>query len=466
MDVTKQHNLYPNIKFRRQMTEARWQDDKQIWEMKFKCIDTGDIETQVADIVIFSTAPLSIPSVPNFPGIEKFKGKIMHSALWDKEYDFHNKKVAVIGTGASAVQIVPRLAPIADQLTVFQRTPAYILPKWDVAYSSAAKFAFKNIPGVRWFHRLQLYLLNEVRFFGFMPNSFANRIAVNWNRSWLESQVKDPEVRAKLTPNYAFGCKRVTPSNTYLATFNRSNVGLVADGIDSFDEDGIWVRAGENGEKKKFEVDTVVCATGFNVQKPDWIYQVYGRNGSQGAQNLEGYLGTTMPEYPNFYMLLGPNTGLGHNSIVYMIECQVNYIVKLLRAQFSSGVRTLEVKDSAMQKFNKDLQPHLDASVWARCDSWYRDENNRVTAVWPFRTPRYWLATLVPKFEDYQPEIPFRHRLSAFRGPLLLSIITFFFAIFVALMFRMSTSLFDGVDGSAGVFLRQVAAVVSHRSLN
>jgi cation diffusion facilitator CzcD-associated flavoprotein CzcO len=328
---------------------------------------------------------------------------MFHSAAWDHSIDLKDKKVVVIGTGASAIQFIPIIAQEVGGLTVFQRTPPWVLPKKDKPTSAFKKKAFANIPGATRAYRNLLYWGLESRALAFNGHlnvlPFAEKIVA---RS-LAKQVPDPELRARLTPDYRLGCKRVLQSNTYYPTYLRDNVELNTDGVAEIVADGVI-----DAEGVKHEADIIIWGTGFHVIDAFDYLDIKGRDGRDLATQfkeggVETYLGMAISGFPNLYFMLGPNTALGHNSVVFMIEQQTKYIIRMLDAMRERGAAAAEATLEAQTDFNTEVQRLVEKGIWTQggCTSWYLDSHGKNRTIWPKFTFQYWWETRKVKKTDY-----------------------------------------------------------------
>jgi cation diffusion facilitator CzcD-associated flavoprotein CzcO len=361
---------------------ARFDETQQVWRLD---IDIDNQREHIeADIVIAASGPLSRPKMPRIEGIERFSGKLFHSARWDHDYPFEGKRVAVIGTGASAIQFVPRIQPRVAHLALFQRTPPWIMPKPDKSIGPRARWFFKHLPFTQRFVRNAIYWQLESRAIAFVVNPKLMKFPMKFGLSYLERRVKDPALRAKLTPNYLFGCKRVLLSSDYYPALCKPNVDVITTSIREIVADGVVTADGLH-----HRVDAIVCGTGFQVNDVGAPFDVTGVEGVDlGALWLrdgpEAYLGTSIANFPNFFMIVGPNTGLGHNSMIYMIESQVQYIADCLRVLRQRGAKTMNLRRDVQKAFNARLQHDMQRSVWTTgCHSWYQSKSGKVTAIWP-----------------------------------------------------------------------------------
>ncbi|CAN5403891.1 NAD(P)/FAD-dependent oxidoreductase [soil metagenome] len=385
-EVVAKHGLQKQIRFNSDITGLWFMEEQGLWEIT----DRSGTITRIK-MVISATGPLNRPNTPHFKGMELFQGKVFHSAAWDKNFDLRGKRVAVIGTGASSIQIVPNIAPLVSQLTVFQRTAAWVQRRPDHRFPGFIQGMFKTIPLTNKLYRELIYWRNE--FFGkaFVGNELINKLGSKMSLSLLKKQVKDPAIRQKLTPNYKMGCKRVLVSNDYYPTFNRPNVNLVTEGIQEWTPNGIRTIDG-----KEHAFDAIILATGFVAADIDLYTTITGRNNRDllaewrqtGAQ---AYRGTTVSGYPNLAFMLGPNTGLGHNSVVHIMESQMNYIMdylNLLEKQGENGY--LDVRPEVQQQHNDSLQSQFAGTVWeSGCKSWYINGQGKNTTLYPRLTVQF-----------------------------------------------------------------------------
>ena len=369
--------LMPHIHFGHDVQELTFDEDAQLWRVR----TSGGALT--ADVVVVAPGPLSSPSIPSLPGAERFRGPAFHTAEWNHELDLTGKRVAVIGTGASAIQVVPSIAAQVGRLDVYQRTAPWVMPRLDRAIPAWRKRLFRMLPATQKLARAWQYWSREAVAFGLMHPRLMGLLE-RVGRLGLAHQVHDPEVRAKLTPTFRMGCKRILLSNDYLRTFNRANVELVTDGIREVRESSIVTADGAERE-----VDVIIWGTGFHVTDFPVGERIRGRGGRSLADEWQGsmaaYKGTTVAGFPNLFLVLGPNTGLGHNSIVFMIESQVRYVMSALRALEREGLATLDVRHDAQDAYNDEIQQRMRGSVWTTggCASWYLDASGRNTTLWP-----------------------------------------------------------------------------------
>jgi len=383
----RRYRLHGLVRFGAEVVSAELDEASATWTVR-----AADGRTWIADVVIAATGGLSRPAVPALPGLERFTGRRWHSAAWDHDAPLDGKRVAVVGTGASAIQFVPKLVPRVERLHLFQRTPPWVLPRPDHTFSAVEKALFR-VPAVRWLYRARLYWGHELRAVPFTLEprllALAQRVALGH----LHRHVADPALRRKLTPDYVMGCKRILMSNDYYPALARPNVEVVTGGIREVTAGGV---IGADGVERR--VDAIVFGTGFDVHDYLGPMKIVGRGGVElGARwraSAEAYLGTTVPEFPNLFVIVGPNTGLGHNSIIFMIECQVRYAVSALRAMDAGGYATVEPRADVTARYNARLQARLARTVWSTgCKSWYQDARGRNTTLWPGATAEFMART-------------------------------------------------------------------------
>jgi cation diffusion facilitator CzcD-associated flavoprotein CzcO len=394
--VADRWRLHDHIRLGTVLAAARFDGADKQWRLR-----TSGGETLQADVLICSTGPLAQPRDPDIAGLADFRGKRMHSARWDRTYDFAGKAVAVIGTAASAVQLVPQLARSVRRLHVFQRTPNWVVPRRDRAYHRWEQ-ALYRLPLVGRLPRWVQYWLHERNRLGFEQGTRMARVFEHLADQHRERQVTDAALRAKLRPNYPLGCKRVLPSDDYYPALGRPNVELVTDPIERIDANGIATRDGRHRA-----VDAIVCATGFDTLHLLSSVDVRGSDGQALADAWrdapQAYRGVTVAGFPNLFLLLGPNTGTGHTSTLLYIEAQVDYTLRCLRELRRRGRSWLAVKPDVMVEHNRALQARLAKTVWAGpCSSWYKTASGHVAAIWPGFSWEYTRAMRQPRFEDYE----------------------------------------------------------------
>ncbi|MCU1499989.1 MAG: FAD-dependent pyridine nucleotide-disulfide oxidoreductase [Acidimicrobiales bacterium] len=378
-DVASREGILPHCRFGHVVREARWDDTEQVWH-----VETSQ-GSYTADVVVSGVGGLSEPKTPELPGIDSFDGTAFHSATWDHHHQLAGERVAVIGTGASAIQFVPAIAPEVGHLTLFQRTPPWVMERRSRPISRVERFLFRHVPGAQSLARAAIYWARELSVFGFAKNPKILKRAERFARAHLHAQVKDPELRRKLTPSYTMGCKRILLSNDYYPALTRPNVTVETSGIAEVRAHSILTTDGT-----EHPVDTIIFGTGFQATEMPAAQFIFGTGGvrlaDQWAQSsVSAYLGTSVHNFPNLFFIVGPNTGLGHTSMVFMIESQVAYILGALSALEQSGAAALEVRADVEAAYNDEIQHQLAPTVWntGGCSSWYLDDKGRNTLLWP-----------------------------------------------------------------------------------
>lgn len=395
--VADEKNLRQYVDFGVEVSGASWDDATNRWSVH---TDDGPYECRV---LVAGVGGLHIPNIPDIDGAERFAGPSFHSSGWDHDVDLRGKRVAVIGTGASAIQFIPIIADEVDQLTVFQRSPAWVLPKKDPPIPQWLKKVFTTVPGALRAYRNGLYWTLESRAIAFNGHLNFLPIAEKIVKRYLKSVVPDPALRAKLTPDYRLGCKRVLQSNTYYQTYSRDHVELNTNTVEGIEPDGIIDATGV-----KHEVDVLIWGTGFHVIDAFDFLSITGRNGAdlakQFADNgVETYMGMTVHNFPNLYFMLGPNTALGHNSVVFMIEQQTKYIMRMLDEMDRRGAEAAEATHEAQTSFNEQIQRLVEKGIWTQggCTSWYLDSQGKNRTIWPKFTFQYWWETRKVHSQDF-----------------------------------------------------------------
>ncbi|MCJ0904975.1 NAD(P)/FAD-dependent oxidoreductase [Rhodococcus sp. ARC_M6] len=370
-DCVRKFDLEDRLHCGQEVTDASWDEDRQLWR-----VHTQDCIWE-AQFLVGATGPFSAPAVPNLPGLDSFEGQVFHTADWNHDHNLNGERIAVVGTGASAVQIIPRLQPIAQTLTVFQRTPTWILPHPDQPMTGWPSTLFERVPAAQRIARKSLDLLQEAMVPGFVYKPALLKGLGALGRAHLRRQVRDPNLRAKLLPQFTFGCKRPTFSNAYYPALASSNVDVVTDGIAGVRSNGIVTDDGE-----LHEVDTIIMGTGFKMGDNPSFGIIKGRNGRSIAETWNGsgeaFLGTTINGFPNFFMILGPNSVV-YTSQVVTIEAQVEYISSCVQQMDEQGIRTIEVRADVQQEFVDETDRRLATSVWntGGCSSYYLVDGGR-----------------------------------------------------------------------------------------
>lgn len=387
--VVDRRGLAGAIRLNAEVVAAGWDEAHALWR-----ISLADGSSLTAETFVAAWGQLNRPKLPPIPRRDDFAGPAFHSARWDGTVDLADKRVAVIGNGASAIQFVPEVAKVAAKLTLFQRSPNWIVPRLNRPYTPEEKAAFRTRPEVIGKVRNEIFEMAEARLTA-KRNSTAPVEEVPIPLAHLHAQVQDPELRAKLTPDYEIGCKRVLVSNDFYPALTRDNVELVTDAIARIEPRGVVDVTG-----RLHDVDVILYATGFETRSFSGDTRIVGEGGvslaDAWADGPEAYLGIVTSGFPNFFMLYGPNTNLGHNSIIYMIEAQADYVIQALDA-LAPG-EAIDVDPAVMRAFNDDLQERLAATPWAgSCTSWYKTADGRILNNWPDTARAY--AETVASFD-------------------------------------------------------------------
>jgi len=390
------YGLRPHLVLGARVVRAAFDDASATWTVKL-----ADGRALVGRALILGNGALHLPAIPELPGAASFAGRAFHSARWDHAFDLTGKRVAAIGTGASAIQFVPAIAPRVGKLSVFQRTPPWIVPKLDRAITGRERWAFEHVPGAHWLRRTGLYWLMESRVLGFAFAPRVNQLAEKLVLRHIARSVKDPVLREQLTPDYRLGCKRVLISNDYYPALQRDNVELVTDAIARIEPAGIRTADG-----RLHELDAIVYGTGFKVVDYLSAIQIVGAHGQTLEQawqsSVRNFLGISVSGFPNLFLLMGPNTGLGHNSMIFMIEAQVHYAIEAILAMHRNGLAAIDVRPDVEQAFRAQLATRMKGTVWTSgCSSWYMAPNGEVL-LWPGFTFDYWRRTRRIRLTDYE----------------------------------------------------------------
>lgn len=371
------YNLLPYIRFGHEVSNVIWDNVKNCW-----LINTSE-GNYSANVLVAGVGALCEPSIPQLQGIESFQGKVFHSARWDHNHDLTGRNVAVIGTGASAIQFVPQIQPKVAKLNLFQRTPPWIIPRQDRKISDFEHKMFRQFPITQRLMRTAIYLFRE-SFVMYFRHPYFMKLNSGVAKRHLERAVSDPKLRAKLTPNYIVGCKRILISNDYFPSLSKPNVDVITDSISQVRPHSIITKDGVERP-----IDTIIFGTGFYVTDLPFAKIIRGRTGQTLYETWNGapkaHLGTTISGFPNFFLLLGPNTGLGHNSVVYMIESQITHIVNALNYMKKHNLAAIEPKIEAQEAFVKEVEQNMQGTVWTSggCASWYLDSTGRNSTLWP-----------------------------------------------------------------------------------
>ena len=383
--VARESGVLDRFRFGVTVQDAAWDEDEQVWRVG---TDHGEV---VADVVVTGSGGLSEPKLPDIEGIDSFAGEIFHSARWNHDYDLTGKRVAVIGTGASAIQIVPEVAKQAAHLDVYQRTAPWVMPRGDRPYKAIERFAFRHLPFVQRAYRTGIYWGRECFVPGFTVNPRLAAPAKRLALQNIERGIADPELRKAVTPHFQIGCKRILISNDYYPALDSDHVDLVTDGIREITPAGIITVDGT-----EHPVDAIIVATGFYTTEQPISEHIKGRDGRTLADSwretgMAAYKGTTIAGFPNLFQIVGPNTGLGHSSMVFIIESQIAYIRSALQQMGEQGLGAVEVRQDAQDAWNADVQRRMKRTVWSTggCESWYLDSHGRNTTLWPRTTFKF-----------------------------------------------------------------------------
>ena len=379
-DCAERFGVLPHVRFDTEVENARWDDDEQRWEIQ---TSAGEL---TADVLIAAQGPLSDPSLPAVPGLDSFEGTAFHSARWDHGHDLSGERVAVIGTGASAIQFVPEIQPEVAQLHVFQRSAPWVIPHRNRLVKRWERALYRLFPPAQLAMRAGIYWARE---------SFVLQFRHRWIGKLLEripvahmkKSIEDPELRRRLTPDYSIGCKRILPANEWYPALAQPNVEVITSGLAE-----VRPRSVVAADGTERAVDTIIFGTGFHVTDVPIANRIEGRTGETLAEvwkgSMQAYKGTTVSGFPNLFFLVGPNTGLGHTSIVFMIESQIEYVLGALRAMRRHGARTLEVRRGAQAAYNAEIDAMTEGTVWVSggCQSYYLDSGGHNSALWPTYT--------------------------------------------------------------------------------
>jgi cation diffusion facilitator CzcD-associated flavoprotein CzcO len=383
--VADESGVLDRFVFNTSLEAAAWDDKAQLWRLS---TSAGHI---TADFVISAAGGLVEPKLPEIDGIDSFGGEVFHTARWNHDVDLTGKRVAIIGTGASAIQVVPEVQKIASHLDVYQRTAPWIIPRNERKYTGVEKFLFRNVPGVQKAYRAAIYSSLEVRVPGFTLEPRILNLGKAAALLNIRKGIKDPELRKAVTPSYAIGCKRILISNAYYPALDADNVDLVTTGISKITGDAVVTTDGVERP-----IDVLIVATGFYTTDQPIAHHITGRDGRTMAEvfaegGMAAYKGGTVRGFPNLFQVTGPNTGLGHSSMVYMIESAVTYINEAIATATRDGLAVVEPTAEAQDAWNDSLQKRMKKTVWTTggCASWYVDENGKNTTLWPKSTLGY-----------------------------------------------------------------------------
>jgi cation diffusion facilitator CzcD-associated flavoprotein CzcO len=393
--TAEKYGITPLVQLGRDVVSARWDEVDRTWTVGF---DGGDEQT--VDLLISAVGQLSQPMLPSIPGVDTFEGQAFHSARWAHDVELTGKKIAVVGTGASAIQFIPHVAEQASELIVFQRTPSYILPKPDQRFGPVYRRMLRHAPGALKGERAGSWAIAEQFSRALDDDSLMGKTISLVARKHLESKIADPHLRAKLTPDYPVGCKRILFANSYYPAIAQPHVSLVAHPITAVTPTGV-----QTADGTVHDVDVIIYATGFDAQEFLESIDITGAGGRKLAEQwIDGaraYLGIYVPNFPNLLVTYGPNTNLGGGSIIYMLEAQARHMRQTVDRLEAGSYRTVEVTSEADEVYDREVQQRLSHSVWAHCDSWYRHTSGRITSNWPGSTHPYAQRTKVLEPEAF-----------------------------------------------------------------
>jgi cation diffusion facilitator CzcD-associated flavoprotein CzcO len=395
--VAREHGVIERMRFGTEVLDAAFNEDSGLWEIE---TTAGDF---TARILIAGFGGLAEPKLPDVPGIADFPGTIFHSAQWNHDHDLTGERVAVVGTGASAIQFVPQIQPDVAELHLFQRTAPWVMPRFDRDLTKLEHFLFKHLPFTQRIARAGIYWARESMVIGMAGEPRLLKGLQLLAKRFIRRSIKDRALRRKVTPGYTIGCKRILVSNDYLPSLDEPNVELIGSGMCVVRGN---VVVGADGTER--EVDTIILGTGFYVTDSPMAQRVRGADGRSLADawqgSMQAHRGTTVAGFPNYFHLVGPNTGLGHTSIVFMIESQLNYVVDALKTMHREGAHSFEVDAAAQARYNERVQRAMQGTVWTAggCASWYIDSQGRNTTLWPGFTFRFRELTRAFDREHYE----------------------------------------------------------------
>ena len=395
-DVADRFGVRAFIRFNAEVERADWDEAAKLWRVTLQ----GG-ETLAAPVLVSALGQLNRPHFAGIPGRETFQGESWHSARWRHDVDLKGKTVGCIGSGASAIQYIPEIANAAGKVVVFQRTPNYIVPRLDKPTPDWLRRAYRVFPPLDLLFRYLIWQMMDLRFRAFKRGTKSAESFRKLAIGNLEKEIADPVLREKLTPTYPIGCKRILISDDYYQALRRENVELVTEAVAEVTERGV-----KTADGTEHACDVIVYGTGFDTTHflaPLEIHGAGGRTLTEAWRDgAEAYFGVTVAGFPNLFMLYGPNTNLGHNSIIIMLEAQADYVVKCMKEMRRRKAKALEVKPAAFTAFNTTLQKDLEATAWAgECSSWYKTASGKITNNWAHDTATYVRQTAEPRFDDY-----------------------------------------------------------------
>jgi cation diffusion facilitator CzcD-associated flavoprotein CzcO len=395
-EVVRDHGLEELIRTDVTVTSCTWDEQRCRWS-----VQGADGESFEADALILATGQLHQPSRPRIEGAESFSGHSFHSAEWDHDYELRGKRVAVVGTGASAVQLIPEIAPEVRQMTVFQRTGNWFMPRKNRRYPAVIRQAIRWVPGLQPLRRKFVFEYTESLTLTIRHPRTLGRIARARSTAFMRSQLKDPLLRAKAWPDYTFGCKRILFSSHFLPALQRENVELVTEAIEGITPEGI-----QTADGNLHELDCIIWATGFKTHDFMFPMQISGTEGRSlqeaWSTGAHAHLGMTVPRFPNMFLMYGPNTNTSGGSIIVYLEAQAAYIRQAITRLDARGGGAIEVLPEVEAASDRALQARFAGTAWTQCDSWYRDENGRIVANWPGYMREYLEQTRELNVDEYR----------------------------------------------------------------
>ena len=379
--VLTKYRLVERTRVNSNVTQMRWLEAQQQWS-----IEVEGVPRYLAQFVINATGPLSTPVIPNFEGKSRFRGASFHTNQWDSNFDYRGKRVAIIGSGASAAQVIPAIAPEVSHLYVFQRSPHWVLPRPDYRFSPWQRRLLRN-PLCHRLLRWSIYWALELRVLGFKYSpTLLNWLAGAPARKFIQQCFSDPAMRQRVTPDFTIGCKRVILSNTLYPALNRPNVTLMDkhQGIAEIDDTGITTQQGQH-----IDLDLIIYATGYDATDGVISYPVIGKNNTVLREVWQtyprAYLGTSVADFPNYFVVTGPNTGIGHTSAIFVIESQMLYIMQCIEQVLKAGKKSISVSADAEADYTRHIHKEMQKTVWHKggCNSWYKSKSGHVIAMFP-----------------------------------------------------------------------------------
>ncbi len=397
LGIVDKWQLREKMRLNTEIVEARFDEESGTWTLM-----TAAGESFIARAVIAGVGGLVDPAYPSIPGMDEFEGDMMHTARWNHDVDLSDKRVVIIGTGASAVQVVPNIAPIVARLSVFQRTPGWVIGQFDALYPSWLRTLLARVPFLLRASRFVKYWISEVRGpIVFSGSKILSRIGASLSMWHLRRQVKDPELRKKLTPDFQFGCKRILVSDDYWASLERDNVDLVTDSIRAIERDGVRTEDGA-----LHGADAIVLATGFKLGFTKAPFPVIGLGGrtldEAWSNGADAYKGMSVSGFPNWYIMMGPNTGPGHTSVLVFTEAQIAHALQGIDKIRNENLKYMNVRQDIQDAYNADIQKRMKRMVWGGCKSWYLNPDGSNSSLYPGFASEYVLRTRKLDPNDYE----------------------------------------------------------------